>query len=302
MCIAYPSEDGASCAIGIERRALFTLLQRADAASSQVRLGTRIVHVDPEHGRLTDTDGVRFGPYDLIVGADGAKSTLRRSQSPWRSREHLYPWAAVVGIVEIAGDRLPTHLQQVFHATHHLSSWPVAAVDAAGRARISVAINVPRAHMPDDGAAALWAARVASLPAAHRPWATVEAAAADVHAFDYRAVHLRSHASGRLVLIGDAAHAASPQLGHGVTTALEDAACLAACMHGQSAPNVGSALEAYQRKRAPRLRRYQRISALATPLFQSDSRALAWLRDRALLPLTALGPVQRGVARLLIAA
>ena len=255
--------------------------------------------VDPKRGVLTDVDGRRFGPYDLIVGADGANSALRRTQAAWRPREHLYASAAIVGIVELDAARLPANLQQFFSATHHVSFWPVAAADAAGRARMSVAINVPRVRLAEGNAHALWEAHIEAVPAARRPWSTAQSAAARVHAFSYRSVQLRSYAVGKLVLIGDAAHATSPQLGHGVTMALEDAACLARCMHVRSATNVVGALASYQRERVARLRRYQRLSRLATPLFQSDSRSLAWLRDHLLLPLTALGPVQRRMVNVL---
>jgi 2-polyprenyl-6-methoxyphenol hydroxylase-like FAD-dependent oxidoreductase len=56
---------------------------------------------------------------------------------------------------------------------------------------------------------------------------------------------------GRVVLIGDAAHASSPMMGQGGCMAIEDAAVLAELL--QSAISVDDALDAYVRRRKPRV-------------------------------------------------
>ena len=68
--------------------------------------------------------------------------------------------------------------------------------------------------------------------------------------------------------IGNAAHRANPQLGQGADMALLDAMALA---HA-------------------RLSHVQRV---LHPQYQSDSRALPWLRDRVLFPASQLAPVPR---------
>jgi len=55
----------------------------------------------------------------------------------------------------------------------------------------------------------------------------------------------------RMLLVGDAAHAASPATGQGASMALEDAVVLAKAL--RDAPDAGVALDAYERLRRPRV-------------------------------------------------
>ena len=57
--------------------------------------------------------------------------------------------------------------------------------------------------------------------------------------------------SGRLLLIGDAAHAASPATGQGASMALEDAVILAKCL--RDVPDTDTALTLYEDLRRPRV-------------------------------------------------
>ena len=84
----------------------------------------------------------------------------------------------------------------------------------------------------------------------------------------------RWHGDG-VVVLGDAAHAMSPQLGQGVNLALADASCLAACL---AELPLASALRAYQRRRWLALRYYQTATRWLTPWFQSDHEWLTPVR------------------------
>jgi 2-polyprenyl-6-methoxyphenol hydroxylase-like FAD-dependent oxidoreductase len=128
-----------------------------------------------------------------------------------------------------------------------------------------------------DGFAA-WQAQMAGL------WPALAEAVARLGPDDFtlaRYAHFTARVPfrGPVVLIGDAAHATSPQLGQGANNALLDALVLAdALAEGR---DVADALTAYARARRAHVRFYQTASAAMTPLFQSDSRALAVLRDLA---------------------
>jgi len=88
---------------------------------------------------------------------------------------------------------------------------------------------------------------------------------------------LPPHADG-IVFIGDSAHSTSPQLGQGANMALLDAAALAHAL--SSARSVEEALASYAAARRNHVRLFQLLSYVFTPFYQSDSRAIAWLRDR----------------------
>ena len=59
--------------------------------------------------------------------------------------------------------------------------------------------------------------------------------------------------SGRVVLLGDAAHNVTPQMGQGCNSALEDAAMLAAALQ-QEAWDMHKGLRKYEQQRMPEVR------------------------------------------------
>lgn len=110
--------------------------------------------------------------------------------------------------------------------------------------------------------------------------------------------HVPRWQDGRVVLIGDAAHATSPSSGQGASLALEDAAFLAICL--RDIPNPAEALarfEAVRRPRAerivaegrrrgtykaPRTRLQMQLRDALMPFvlrFFATERALAWIHD-----------------------
>lgn len=78
-----------------------------------------------------------------------------------------------------------------------------------------------------------------------------------------------------IVVLGDGAHAMSPQLGQGVNFALLDASCLAACLTAYPLP---VALVHYQRCRRLALFYYQLATRWLTPWFQSNHECLSPIR------------------------
>ena len=99
-----------------------------------------------------------------------------------------------------------------------------------------------------------------------------------------------------LVLIGDAAHSTSPQLGQGANQGLIDAVVLVDAL---GANNIATALAVYQQARCRHVRFYQHASALMTPFFQSDSRVCAWLRDLTFDRMGHIPLLRREMARTL---
>ena len=91
-----------------------------------------------------------------------------------------------------------------------------------------------------------------------------------------------------LIHIGDAWHSASPQLGQGANMALLDAWALATSLDRAGSLNDGLQQAAAIRRNHVRL--YQWLTALFTPVYQSDSRVLPLLRDMLVGPLSKLWP------------
>jgi 2-polyprenyl-6-methoxyphenol hydroxylase-like FAD-dependent oxidoreductase len=98
----------------------------------------------------------------------------------------------------------------------------------------------------------------------------------------------------RLVHIGDSWHAASPQLGQGANMALLDAYALAYALRDH--PDIDVALKAYVKMRRGHVRLFQAMSWMFTPVYQSESVVLAWLRDWLAAPLSRIPPAPQILA------
>ncbi|MEQ8702041.1 MAG: NAD(P)/FAD-dependent oxidoreductase, partial [Bauldia litoralis] len=116
----------------------------------------------------------------------------------------------------------------------------------------------------------------------------------------YRDVVFRSSVAPGLAVIGDAAHAMSPQLGQGANLALVDALFLGEALAGARADTVDGALRRYDRARRGHVRFYQRASRWLTPMFQSERRFAGLLRDWS-FPLVQRLPVLRSEAGAVLA-
>lgn len=91
----------------------------------------------------------------------------------------------------------------------------------------------------------------------------------------YFDVRMKRWSRPGVVVIGDAAHATSPQLGQGTNLALVDAWMLARVIAENGIGGVGR----YNKLRKRQLAYYQRATRWLTPFFQSDSLVLGWMRD-----------------------
>jgi 2-polyprenyl-6-methoxyphenol hydroxylase-like FAD-dependent oxidoreductase len=138
-------------------------------------------------------------------------------------------------------------------------------------------------------AAAVWdAVTRRDLPAFVRAWVAFLPVAVDlgrVATFDdllintVRRVDCRRWFSGRLVLLGDAAHAMAPNLGQGANSALVDAVILADAL--AHAPSVQDALPRYDERRRT-ARRVQNLAGLLQRLCRMDNRLAVGFRDAVL--------------------
>ncbi len=106
----------------------------------------------------------------------------------------------------------------------------------------------------------------------------------------------RTPSAPRLVHVGDAWHAASPQLGQGANMALLDAWAVASALNSDGTLATRLAQAADLRRAHVRL--YQSLTALFTPAYQSDSFWPALIRDMVLAPLSRVPPGPRIQARM----
>ncbi|MGH6781066.1 MAG: FAD-dependent oxidoreductase, partial [Sphingomonadaceae bacterium] len=135
---------------------------------------------------------------------------------------------------------------------------------------------------------ACWKSEVEALWPATRPLLDQVADADQLTFARYAHRTLPKPAETALIHIGDAWHSASPQLGQGANMALLDAYALAMALRERR--DVVDALAGMVALRRRHVRLYQALTALFTPVYQSDSRILPLVRDRIVGPLSTLWP------------
>jgi 2-polyprenyl-6-methoxyphenol hydroxylase-like FAD-dependent oxidoreductase len=257
---------------GVSRAALSRLLlEAALAAGVHVRYASPVESVVTEGERAALVVQGKSQVFDLVVIADGAASRLPE-QVGLSVASTLYDWGALWAMIDVEHWPGETLLEQRYRTTRKMYGlMPTARVD--GKLRLSMFWSLRRRDHEGwksrpleewkDELLALWpeSAPVVSQIVSHEQFTF----AAYWHA---RAKRL---ASGAVCVIGDAAHAMSPQLGLGATLAVQDALALgdAVAQHGALA---GAA--AYSEQRLCAIRGYQWLSRTLTPCFQADGGGL----------------------------
>jgi 2-polyprenyl-6-methoxyphenol hydroxylase-like FAD-dependent oxidoreductase len=262
-------------------------LHRADlqaelaAAGGEVRLGVEVTAVEQgEDGVIArSTDGTEERG-DLLVGADGLSSVVRRAIADVPIRYADYTAWRGVSSVPIEPGRLT-------------ESWGVGErvglVDIGrGRTYWFATKNAPEGEPDEPGGRKAEIRR--RISGWHEPIAAVvEETREDAILRNdvYYLEPLPRWSDGRVVLIGDAAHATTPGVGQGAAQAIEDAVVLADRLAGSD--DLSAALGEYEALRRPRAdavlkisRRADKAAQLASPLGCRLRNALVrWLPDRA---------------------
>lgn len=259
--------------IGIERTRLHQLLVAGISAVPH-RLGISIKSLVQSDRRISVglSDG-STSSYDLVVGADGISSTVRAlaisSVSPaelgavnWRSIAPMRPYG-LTGLRFLLGDRCFFGLCPV----------------GDGRTYGFGYVMQSRTHDPLDGRLVRLRARFATFGRPVQQYLGALEHDDQIHCSTMEWVHVDDWYNGRVVLIGDAAHASSPLMGQGGCMAMEDAFVLAEIL--RSADTVEAALTDYVRRRRARVDWVQQQSmAIAEGLRMPPAGRNAALREQ----------------------
>jgi 2-polyprenyl-6-methoxyphenol hydroxylase-like FAD-dependent oxidoreductase len=276
LAMAYDDVPGEVPALGVHRGTLFTLLHEAVLARGvPVELGVPVTGVRPVAGGLAvETAHGDHGTYDLVVGCDGSRSKVRHSMNV-TVRDHAYEYGALWAIVDDPDELATDCLFQCLRGTRdYLGVLPT------GRGRTSLFWSVRSRDMGAVQARGLDAWRDEARPLSG-DFAPLLDRVDHLLPASYRDVAVRTPfrmtSGAGAVLVGDAAHAMSPQLGTGTSLALADAWTLHHALATHS--DLERALTSYAAARAAHVRWYQWWTRLMMPVFQSDLRPLAWPRD-----------------------
>ena len=242
-----PLVDGYPANVGIGRPALHKVLgERARAAGANVQLGVVVDDLDDDGTKVS----VRFsdgtsGDYDVVIGADGIYSKTRSmvfpdapepefvGQSVWRynfekpadlDALRAYQGAMGVGLVPLSNE-----LMYMYVTTAEAGNPRYARDKLAESMRGKLAAAPP-------GIAEYVDQITDNDAVVYKPL--------EVHVVD------GDWYKGRVILIGDAAHATTPHLGQGAGMAIEDSVVLAEELARNS--SVADAFRGFQARRFER--------------------------------------------------
>ena len=292
MDMRYRELHPALFGLGMQRGAIFRMLDAAWTQERQLHCGREIAHVDHQRGVLRDAHGDEHGAYDLIAVADGAASKLR-AEIGEIAFDRPYPWGAQWCLVPAGDWPWRDELRQRYRRARRMAGLlPVGTRPDDPVPRLSFFWSLPAAALAEAGRdAARWREELAEV------WPEALDCLRDTAIPDglaqarYRDTVLRRWHRGRAVLVGDSAHAMSPQLGQGANMALVDALTLRDAL--RDADSVPAALHVYERGRRAHLSAYHFWSRWLTPMFQSEHDRIAMMRDAVFHPMSRI-PGGRG--------
>ena len=279
-----------ACGIGIHRGSLFAILYRAAMAEGiAIETGFPIAATNLDAGgrTLTCDDGRTTPRFDLVVDALGTSSPLAPRCGEWLAFGAL--WATLdwpedapfdAGLLE----------QRYTHASQMAGVLPTGVRVEGERRELSFFWSLKASAYEAWCEAGLdaWKAQVCAL------WPDCEGLLVHITEPEQltfaRYAHRRvpEPVGERLIHIGDAWHSASPQLGQGANMALLDAFALARGL--ESGGELAERLAYAARLRRRHVKLYQALTWGATPLYQSDRKRHALLRDFLLAPLGRVTP------------
>jgi 2-polyprenyl-6-methoxyphenol hydroxylase-like FAD-dependent oxidoreductase len=237
--------------VGIGRGELQKALVQA-AGGARCRLGVAVTSLHQRDGLVSVgfSDGTT-GDYELVIGANGIGSTVRAVAVSEATPKYCgqMAWRSLATLRAEVEDEVQFWLGEGrFFATYSVGG---------GRTYGSgyVAEPIPRRE-PIEGR--LLRNRFASFPCTVQTFLVARECDDQIHCSAVEELELPEWRSGRVILIGDAAHAGPPMMGQSGCMAIEDAGVLAELL--QSLENIDAALDAYAPRRCPRVDWVQRQS------------------------------------------
>ena len=309
--VRYAALGGDRSGLGIHRAALFHVLFEAAHQVAAIETGAEIVETSiaaDSRRALVLADGRRAGPFDLVIDAMGVRSPLLGHTSPGLPYGALWASLDWNSLDWPEGGMFDNRAleQRYERASKMVGVLPIGrvpgdtSVDAGGKVAFFWSLRQDAYAGWLATPLEAWKAEVLHLWPETAPLLDQIACHDDLVMARYDHHTRVNPIAPGLVHIGDSYHAASPQLGQGANMALLDALALATAI-GKTlgeATDLDTALRRYRALRTRHVRLYQWATWLFTPVYQSDSRVLPFVRDWIMGPVSRMPPAPRILASL----
>jgi 2-polyprenyl-6-methoxyphenol hydroxylase-like FAD-dependent oxidoreductase len=277
--------------IAIHRAQLQEVLQEA-LGPEPLTLGIKVVGFrdEPEGviARLSDGTEARG---DLLVGADGLRSTVR-AQLLDDGEPRYAGYTSWRGVCEVEGLADPASTSESWGQGLRFGVVPLGQ----GRTYWFATANLPTGGIDAPDAHGELLSRFSGWHAPIRALIENTPASSIVRTDIHDRRPLQRWSKGRVVLLGDAAHPMTPNMGQGGGQAVEDAVVLARCLATEA--GLPAALARYEALRLPRANSFVSRSRLLGRVGQWENALACWLRDR-LFQLTPESSIRANLRRVL---
>ncbi|GAB2598704.1 FAD-dependent monooxygenase [Pseudactinotalea suaedae] len=292
-----PIEASAAHAEAVTMRGVYrprlhdALLDRVRAHDVHVKTGAAVTDVvagSPDGEQAVVTAGGTDHRADLVIAADGVNSAVRTALAP-QQRPVYSGYSSWRAVVPVAID--PAVLTQYWGPHAEFGTMPVGPELTYwyGYVAMPQGSRLLDEHTAARERFAGWAEPVRDIIDATPPAAVLR----------HDVVHLpggmRRYHLGRVLAVGDAAHAMLPTMGQGAATALEDGVCVARLVAEPvaSGGELAGALAEFDAVRRPRCRTIAR-AALASALIGSHLGPFWQGARNALMRRTPSSVISRG--------
>ncbi len=226
----------------------------------------------------TDTAEVHFSDgsseqYDLVIGCDGVRSKTR--EQIFGHIPLTYSGMSGWGFWIDPNLSKPDGIVEYWGKGKFIGVWPTK-----GRLSVFTSVKMPEKNIdPVDS-------RIDRIKECFKEFGGVVPDMLDqlndpneIYYDTYNDMQIDGWSKGRVVLVGDSAHAILPNAGAGVSMAMESAAVIAEELCRADSKYIEHALKQYETRRKPRVKKVQNQSRMMGKLVYSNSSILSTARD-----------------------
>lgn len=270
--------------LGIHRGALFGILYQAlKDEKIEIVLDAEVRHIKDLANKKAIVDKRKrlFDGFDLVIVANGSSSALRANLEVEQiAIDEQQEWGALWTKIPCPNDFFEGKIQQFYEGRQKLLGlMPIgkSSKDSEEFVNFFWSIRIDRVEeLRKKGIVAFREEAKELIPEKYH-FLIDKIELEKMVVAPYYDVVLKPSYKNKVIFIGDAAHAMSPQLSQGTSFALLDAKILATILTNNGF-NMETSFRKYHKIRSKQVYFYQNVSRIVTPMFQSDIKK-TWFRD-----------------------